>query len=178
MQCLLHYWKQLTSFFVNSPSYFHVGMHESPYLNNAIKWKSKTEALSSIWVHLTSETHLKTILPEPQYYIQQQNPFSHLIGWQTKGCFAVPLHIVEKSRWMGCYEATVLKNRRKRTRTRMHTIMYLMVMKALWILSRTAAQQWAMCSSSLTPVWECVCVCVCECVTPPHMALVIIMALR
>ncbi len=97
-----------------------------------------------------------------------KNPFSHLIGWQTKGCFAVPLHIVEKSRWMGCYEATVLKNRRKRTRTRMHTIMYLMVMKALWILSRTAAQQWAMCSSHLSPQCGSVCVCVSVSAWPHH----------
>jgi len=51
--CLLHYWKQLTRSFVNFPSYFHVEQHDNPHLNNAIKWKGKTETPS---VHLTQET--------------------------------------------------------------------------------------------------------------------------
>ncbi len=168
MQCLLHYWKQLTIFFVNSPSYFHVGMHESPYLNNAIKWKSKTEALSSIWVHLTSETHLKTILPEPQYYIQQQKSIQPPDWLTDQRVLCSAATHCWKIKMNGMLWSHGSQNRRKRTRTRMHTIMYLMVMKALWILSRTAAQQWAMCSSHLSPQCGSVCVCVSVSAWPHH----------
>jgi len=118
-----------------------------------------------------------------------KNPFSHLTGLKTKECFAAPLHIVKKTHTQKkkkpkMNETLWSHGPQKQAYTHAHRYVSHDNESSLNTLQNSCLTMGYVQLSSLTPVWECLCVCVCvcvracECVTPPHMALVIIMALR
>lgn len=111
-------------------------------------------------MHLTYKTHFKTILPEPQHYIQQQESIQPPDWLKDQRLLCVAAAHCWKIKMNGMLRS---HGPQKQTCTHAYTHAHRHVShgneSSLNTLQNSCSTMGYVQLSSLTPVWECVCVC-------------------